>query len=309
MQIAVLHNPTAGDRELSRSELIALLRRAGYRPEYFSFKEKAWRKPEALLGAEFVVVAGGDGSVKKAVLELHDRGLPLAFLPLGTANNICVCLGIVGKPKSIVRAWRRAPREWLDLGVAVGPWGERLFVESVGVGLIGRAINIMAAVGATTDHRLERREDRVHRDTSVVLALAHELHPVRLTTSIDGRRATADDYLLFEVMNIGRAGPGLDLAPKANPTDGRFDLVAANASEREKLKRSLASTVEGRKSKSTLKRGAVRAVQLELAAGEIRIDDRIAWQRDRETRSSKKRITVQIAMRHSAVEILRPSIG
>jgi diacylglycerol kinase family enzyme len=309
MEIAVLHNPTAGDRELSRRGLIALLRGAGYRPEYFSFKEKAWKEPDALLGSEFVVVAGGDGSVKKAVLELHDRGLPLAFLPLGTANNICACLGIVGKPRQIIRSWSRARREWLDIGVARGPWGKRLFVESVGAGLIGRAINIMAAVGAMTEHRLERREDRVHRDSTVVLALAHELHPVRLSVSADGRRAITDDYLLLEVMNIGRAGPGLELAPRADPTDGKFDFVTATANEQEKLIRALASTLENGKAKSTLARGKIRTLRLELSAGEIRIDDQVAWSRPRDDRRSpKKRVSVEIAMRHSAVEILLPHL-
>lgn len=308
MEIAVLHSPTAGDRDLGRRKLLRLLRHAGYRPRYFSLKEAAWKKKNALRGVELVAVAGGDGSVRRVILELHDRGLPLALLPLGTANNICASLGIAGKPKQIIASWKRALRRQIDLGVARGPWGEQLFVESVGVGLIGRAIVVMTAVGDATEHRLERREDRVHRDASVVLALAHEVHPVKLAVSHDGRIFRADQYLLFEVMNISRVGPGLELAPEADPSDGCLNVVSATAREREKLKRAIASSIVPRDPGGTLTRRRVRSLRMELKDGEFRFDDQIALNlRDASSRRRDgKCVRVEISVRPRACEILVP---
>lgn len=305
MEIAVLHNETAGDQELSRAELLRLVRHAGYRPRYFALKEKGWKQPRALNGVEFVVTAGGDGSVRGAVLALHDRGLPLAFLPLGTANNICASLGIGGSPRKIVNSWAKARRQRIDLGVARGPWGEQLFVESAGVGLIGRVITVMDAIGEASRHRVERREDRLHRDFAVVLALAHELQSVKLTVAIEGGAAKADDYLLLEVMNIGHAGPSLELAPDADPTDGLLEIVSATKQERVKLTRALANAVGGGPI-GELARRRTHGLRIDLSEGEFRLDDQVVWRRGTGGRARKKRVRVEISVRRAAVEILLP---
>jgi len=304
MKIVVLHNPTAGDREFSPGELTALLRRAGYRPKYFSLKDAAWRENHVLDGAEFVVVAGGDGAVRRAVLHLHDRGLPLALLPLGTANNICASLGIKGPPKTIIARWTHPRRRKIDLGVASGPWGEKFFVESAGAGLIGRAIDIMSTVGDVTDHRLDRREDRLHRDSSVVLALAHELQPLSLRASYDGGTSFKSNYLLFEAMNIKRIGPGLELAPHADASDGFFDVISATVDEREKLKRALAHGLDRENPRAFLTRRKVRALHLEVSCGEFRLDDQVIWPRPTNgRRAAKQPLVVDLSVRASAVEI------
>jgi diacylglycerol kinase (ATP) len=309
MEIAVLHSPTAGDRTLSRRKLCSLLRTAGYRPKYFSLKKSVWKKENALRGVELVVVAGGDGSLRRAILYLHDRGLPLALLPLGTANNICTSLGITGSPKQIIASWAKADRRRLDLGVAKGPWGEQLFVESVGVGLIGRAITIMAAVGDATEHRLERREDRVYRDASVVLALTYELHPVTIALSLNGGAAKSDDYLLLEVMNISRVGPGLEIAPEANASDGWLNLVSATIRERGKLKGAIASSIVPHHAGGSLTRRRVRSVRIDLKDGEFRFDDQIAINlRDHSQRRPKK-VRVEISIRPKAFEIIFPRLA
>jgi diacylglycerol kinase (ATP) len=306
MEIAVLHNPTAGDKELPRPKLLSLLREAGYQPRYFSLKEKAWKKPRALRGVDFVVVAGGDGSVRQAVLNLFERGWPLAFLPLGTANNICASLGIAGTPRQVIASWARAERRRIDLGVARGPWGRALFVESAGVGLIGRVITVMDAIGEATRHRVERREDRLHRDFSVVLALAHELKPVKLNVAVDGARAGSDEYLLFEIMNISRAGPGLELAPGADPADGQLEIVSATAAERAKLILALANALGGGRTGACARR-KTRTIVIQFATGEFRLDDRVVWRRpNRRKRGTGKRVKVEISVQPSAVEVLLP---
>jgi diacylglycerol kinase (ATP) len=306
-EIAVLHNPTAGDRDLPRRKLASLLRRAGYQPRFFSLKEQLWKKKHAMGDAKLIVVAGGDGSVRKAVLQLHDLGRPFALLPLGTANNICTSLGIGGTPQKLIASWSRAQRRKIDLGVAEGPWGRRFFIESIGVGLVARTIAIMAKVGATSEHRPEWREDRLHRDASVMQALAHELRAVKFTVSVDAGPARTADYLLLEIMNIRHVGPGLQLAPKADPSDGWLNLVWATLEDREKLKRALAASVAEKKTRTKLLQRKIHRLRLELSEGELRLDDQIVLDlRAPRTKQKKLPVKVDISVHSQACEILTP---
>ena len=52
MQIAVLHNPTAGTKGISKGKLLGLLSDAGYRAKYFSTKDDNWKKPGAFKHAD-----------------------------------------------------------------------------------------------------------------------------------------------------------------------------------------------------------------------------------------------------------------
>ena len=70
MKVAkVLHNPNAGDGDNSDKDLIAALEAEGYRCSYLSTKEKGWEKKDwdkiESENIDFVIVAGGDGTVTK----------------------------------------------------------------------------------------------------------------------------------------------------------------------------------------------------------------------------------------------------
>src|SRR5262245_40068409 len=88
-----------------------------------------------------VIAAGGDGTVAKAVKWVDDRTTPIGILPLGGANNIARSFGLS-------RAWQDIPARWkygecrrLDVGIAQGPWGKRLFIEGCGLGALAQTIS------------------------------------------------------------------------------------------------------------------------------------------------------------------------
>jgi diacylglycerol kinase (ATP) len=91
-----------------------------------------------------VLVAGGDGTVAKVARCLVDRDaahrIPIAILPVGTANNIARSLGIEGEVGGLLSGLSNAKTRYLDVGLARGPWGERNFLEAVGCGSIAEAI-------------------------------------------------------------------------------------------------------------------------------------------------------------------------
>lgn len=275
-KVALFHNPAAGDQDLNERELVALLRRHGYEPKRFH-AQRDFRRPRVVNHGEFVVVAGGDGSVKRAAQALAHTGRVLAILPMGTANNIARSLGLTGTPQELVRGWKHSVPTGVDLGRARGPWGERHFIESLGVGLIGRGMAIIERIGQVTDHRLTLREDRLYRAVSILYALAHDVPPVRLRVGLDGARKGAGEFLLWEVLNIRRSGPGIELSARADPTDGFLDVLTVTAGERAELKTQLERTLSGKPGLSRLRSRRVREIAFTLGRSELRLDDQVVW--------------------------------
>src|SRR5680860_18619 len=99
MKIAqIIHNPTSGNAEHSKEELIKMVEKTGYEVHYISTNDEGWEKFDQ-NNLDLIVVAGGDGTVRKlaAVLlknNVPDKQIPIHVLPFGTANNIARSLGI-----------------------------------------------------------------------------------------------------------------------------------------------------------------------------------------------------------------------
>src|SRR4051794_8685614 len=107
--VKLLHNPGAGDEGHTKDELITQIRAAGYNCEYASVKGWLWDNLTDKI--DFVIVAGGDGTVRKVTKALLDRKVlaktfPIALLPLGTANNISKTLQITGSTEDIIQSWQ-----------------------------------------------------------------------------------------------------------------------------------------------------------------------------------------------------------
>ena len=137
----LLHNPTAGAAHPSLEELLETIHRTtGIEPKHFSTKNSGWK--DALSKRwDLVILAGGDGTVGKSVHWLKDRTIPIAILPVGTANNIARSLGIEGGLDSLLSGLPTDPVRSLDVGRATGPWGKRMFLEAVGVGSIAEGVS------------------------------------------------------------------------------------------------------------------------------------------------------------------------
>lgn len=225
MRALLVHNPTAGSGRPAGKELLASLDAAGFSTTYCSTKdddlEDALDQP-----ADIVIVAGGDGSVAKVARALDDRKTLVAILPFGTANNIARSLGIRGDTGDLIKTLRGAPVHRLDIGLAVGPWGTRHFVESVGWGALAKAVD-RDSPNVSKHDRLERGRD------AFVKALA-KAKPAIFSLSADGEEID-DEFLLVEVLNLGMTGPRMLISPSADPGDQLLDLVYVTEDEREAM--------------------------------------------------------------------------
>jgi len=79
---------------------------------------------------DLVVVAGGDGTVNEAINGLARSGLPLAVIPLGTANVLAAEIGLRTDPASIAECVALGEARPITLGAANG----RRFLLMAGAG-------------------------------------------------------------------------------------------------------------------------------------------------------------------------------
>jgi diacylglycerol kinase family enzyme len=264
--------------------------------KYFDVDE-ALKRPRVLDAADFVIAAGGDGTIRKVALKLLGRGPALAPLPLGTANNIAHSLGLSDEPERIVEGWMKPRRRKFDVGVARGSWGVRRFVEGIGIGLISRTITVLRDIDEVSVHEWKKMKHKLHRDACVAAALAHEMPALRAKLTIDGHDRS-DDFVLVEILNIRRAGPAVELARDADFSDGKFDVVTVTAAQRSRLMNALKRRLADETPRGLTTRRA-KSVQLTPAIDcDLRIDDRNVAVAARER--------VDVTLERGALELVLP---
>ena len=224
MRITLIYNPTAGSEDREGSELSALLQSAGHSVTAASVKGDSWKQLLAEPG-ELVVVAGGDGTVRKVFRELATSAVDVTILPVGSANNIARALGLADADIArLTHGLADAELRRFDLGRATAPWGETVVVEALGVGLFAEVLARDEEVDANG-------EDKVESGLRLLSEVLRDL-PVRdWELEVDGA-ALSGSYLAVEVMNIRETGPNIPLAPAADPGDGHVDVVRVRGADR-----------------------------------------------------------------------------
>jgi diacylglycerol kinase family enzyme len=218
MRVTLFHNPGAGKKGHGKDEILAALKLADHKVRYVSTKSDKFKSEIEKVDADFIVAAGGDGTVAEIIAKLGNRKLPIGILPLGTANNIARSLAIAGTPQILVETWDLARTRKLDIGRVDGPDGVGHFVESAGVGLVAQML-LKAKKMAKEKGALDLQKGR-----ELLRKLTKDAEPLALDVIIDGKKLDGE-WLGAEVLNIPYTGPGLPLAPKAHLNDGMLDLI------------------------------------------------------------------------------------
>jgi diacylglycerol kinase family enzyme len=230
VRVTLIHKPGAGEGEHSRAELEEVLAGAGHEVRYQPTDDPRWA--EALAEpADLVVAAGGDGTVGSILTALAGCGIPVAIVPLGSANNIARTLGVDGvDPARLGRGWEGEPRRPFDIGAVARPWGETTFVESFGGGVFADVL-----LRAAADPAEPAGEEKHRHGQRLLLDAILEAGAHRWGLVLDGRDLSGD-LIAVQVMNTREIGPHLPLAPRADPGDGLLDLVLIGAEHRDRLR-------------------------------------------------------------------------
>ena len=235
----LIHNPNAGDGDDLTQELITALNEAGYDCSYSSTKEEGWEKLSSPI--DFIVVAGGDGTIRKAALELMDRRLPIGLVPLGTANNIAKTLHIKGTPSEIVSGWKDSVRKKFDVGRIYNLETEKFFLEGLGFGIFPMLMQEMK--------RQKQDDPSAVKNIKLALEALHEIilnyNAHTCTIQIDEAEYSGK-YLMVEIMNTRLIGPNLHLVPMADPGDGVFEVVLVTESQREEFAQYVLNKIMGK---------------------------------------------------------------
>lgn len=175
-------------------------------------------------GADLVVVAGGDGTVREVASVLSGTGIPMGVVPIGTANLLSRNLGL--RPQDLEANVRLAiaghdrtidiGRIWLETPDHPHAPYETVFLVVAGFGMDAAAIS-------QTSEVLKRRLGWVAYFDSLVRRVFEVGEEIAITLD-DGDEQHVELRTLM-VGNCGLIPAGIRLIPDAILDDGQLDVV------------------------------------------------------------------------------------
>ena len=266
MRALLVHNPTAGIKGHDKDSIIDALHLADIKVDYVSTKDDDV-KHALKCTCDLVVAAGGDGTIDYVFTHLADRSIPIAIVPLGSANNVARSLGIAGTPAELAEQWRDGQLHSFHLvEVTYGKDKKELCVEGFGVGLMAALIK-RRAKGKKADGA-----DDIRRGRRALSEVAGEAEPLDLEVDIDGR-PWKSGLISVDVLNIPFTGPALPLAHNADPGDTLLDVIGFESDKRDKLIEWINSPQEDLPP-TTARRGG--QIDIRWRNADSRLDDEVA---------------------------------
>jgi diacylglycerol kinase (ATP) len=283
MRICLFWNETAG-AGISHHDLLALLERSGH--SVVRTVDDVADLPD--MNVDCVVAAGGDGTVARAARALAGEALPLAILPLGTANNIANSLGLSGSVEQLVSRWHQEQVAAIDLGVITCGKTRSYFIESVGCGLAASCIEEGRATLSKDDP-----DTHLEHALDLYVETLRRIPTRRYAIKLDDEEI-AGEFLLVEVLNTPSIGPQLAFAADANIADGFFSVVAASESDRASIAAYVAAARNLTAANAGLRSWRARKIEI-TGADRFHIDDRV---------TAAEGASIQIEIHPAALSIL-----
>jgi diacylglycerol kinase (ATP) len=270
----LLHNPGAGDEEHSKEELTALIASQGYECLYASVKDKQWKDFD--YDVDFLVIAGGDGTVRNVAKRLLKRKMidkiwPIGLLPYGTANNIAKTLQLEKDTAGLIQSWQQENLVKYDVGRIENLEEAELFLESLGYGIFPYLMLKMKERKAPKE---ETPEENMAAALQQLYEIALSYEPRHCQLNIDGVDYSGQ-FILLEVMNTKSIGPNLFLAPDAAPDDGVLEIVAVTEADRSAFQQYVASKLNGEELPFHYTRYQGRSVSINWDGTHLHVDDEV----------------------------------
>jgi diacylglycerol kinase (ATP) len=296
-RVKVLHNPGAGNADHDKHELVSLITSGGFDCVYTSVKEKQWKIREP--GIDILVIAGGDGTVRKVAKKLMKQKLldgiwPVGLLPLGTANNVATTLELEDNSAQLIQSWHGDKRKKFDVGRLCGINETDFFLESFGYGLFPYLIQEMTKRKTPAN---ETPEESMLATLQKLYELIIAYKPRKCRLLADGADHSGK-YILAEVMNTRAIGPNIFLSPKSDPGDGFFEIVLVPESDKDKFAAYIKDKIEGREVDYNFHSIPAKQATIRWEGTHVHVDDEIV--------EIKKGAEIEIEIKPGLLEFLIP---
>ena len=267
--VSLFVNPTAGRGRAGRrlSRICALLEQAGI--EFEPNQSRTVGDLEDLVrtqvnrGTDRIVVAGGDGSVHEAVNGIMGADNParLGVIPLGTGNDFA-------KACHIPLDWEHATQllaerikvDATSRCIDIGRMNERYFANGAGIGFDAKVTKIARS------YRLPIG-DLVYL-FAIFRCLADGIATPDMTITSDAL-TTHGPITLASISNGAWVGGMFHIAPMADNSDGKLELLIADPVSRMRILSLLPKIISGKHlGESEVTHASVRRVTID-ATGEV----------------------------------------
>lgn len=179
-------------------------------------------------GIKDIVVLGGDGTMNEVINGISDfKEVLLGYIPSGSSNDLARSLKIPKDPlMALANILKPKNFHYLDLGIMNFPDNDirpRKFACSSG---IGYDANVCHEVQVTP---LKKRFNHIKAGKFIYLIITIKqllnVKPSDGTVIIDGiKKKTYQNILMASNMIHKYEGGGIQMAPAANPTDGKLSI-------------------------------------------------------------------------------------
>jgi len=214
MQLRIIANPVAGGgrgRAMAEALASALETRGESVDLFFTGKAGDAKQSAGVGGVDCVVAVGGDGSVNEIVNGLTNLDVPLAILPMGTANVVAREMNIPKEPEAVADLIVAGHTRRMDVGL----YGDQRFLLGAGAGLDA------AIAEEVSQNRGARSGLSKWVWPSVKTCLAYRFPKIRAV--VDGTELSADTQ--YAIVGNCRFSAGVFPAtPKAKIDDGLLDV-------------------------------------------------------------------------------------
>jgi YegS/Rv2252/BmrU family lipid kinase len=167
----------------------------------------------AAAGANPVIAAGGDDTVREVVRGLVSSSAALGIVPLGTFNNLAFSLELPHDPLRALAIALEGETGRMDLGVLDDG---QIFTESLGVGF-----DAAAWLLRPEEEPVGLRRWLVGLD--IALRSLPGFRPPRILLALDGRLLTTR-AMQVTVANTRYFGAWIQMTPQARTDDGLLDV-------------------------------------------------------------------------------------
>jgi len=216
----IIFNPTAGSarRAPEIRKQLKELGPAAFRTTRKKGDAEKWARHALASKARMIVVAGGDGTLNEVVNGLHPlrQKICIGLVPLGTGNDFARTMGLPLSIEENLEILRFGKRTRVDV-VRVKSKISRYFLNVSAGGFSG-------IVGEKMTPRIKRTWGPLAYVRGAAAALS-KLHAYKTDIELDNRERFSAELYNVVVANGRFVAGGLPIAPTADPTDGKLEVV------------------------------------------------------------------------------------